>query len=79
MEEKQEDKRIELFGKNYKDSELTNKQKALINHIGDIDGKLRQAQFNVDQYSFCKVSFLKELESDLNESKEKEKVDTKKE
>lgn len=79
MEEKQEDKRIELFGKNYKDSELTNKQKALINHIGDIDGKLRQAQFNVDQYSFCKVSFLKELESNLNESKEKEKVDTKKE
>jgi hypothetical protein len=33
----------------------------------------------IPQYSFCKVSFLKELESNLNESKEKEKVDTKKE
>ena len=74
MEEKKDGQGINLFGKNYKDDELSDKQKALINHIGDIDGKLRQAQFDVDQHSFCKISFLKALEEDLNE-----KVETKKE
>ncbi len=80
MEEIQEDKGINLFGKNYKDGDLTGKQKALINHIGDIDGRLRQAQFDVDQLSFCKISFLKELEDELNgkDKKDKEKNSTKK-
>jgi hypothetical protein len=70
-----EDKKgIHLFGKDYKYDDLSDKQKALINHITDIDGKLKQAQFSLEQYSFCRLSFLNELEGNLNENKE-EKVD----
>jgi len=80
MEEKLDDKGLNLFGKNYKEDDLTTKQKSLINHIGDIDRKLRQAKFDVDQYGFCKLSFLKALEDDLNDSrKDKEEKDSTKE
>ena len=72
-----EERKINLFGKDYDEDKLTDKQKVIINHLGDIDGKLRQAQFDVEQLSFCKISFLNELEKELkngtNENKNKKK------
>jgi hypothetical protein len=70
--EKQESRKLNLFGKEYGEDKLSDKQKAIINHIGDIDGKLKRAQFDVDQYNFCKISFLNELEKELKDEGKKE-------
>jgi len=71
--ENKESRKLNLFGKEYDEDKLSDKQKAIINHLGDIDGKLRQAQFDVDQYSFCKISFLNELEKELKGESKKDK------
>ena len=68
-----EERKINLFGKEYDEDKLTSKQKAILNHLGDIDGKLRQAQFDVEQLSFCKISFLNELEKELKNDNKKDK------
>jgi uncharacterized protein YdeI (BOF family) len=33
----------------YTEDQLTDQQKVMINHIGDLDRKIRSAQFNLDQ------------------------------
>ena len=68
-----EERKVNLFGKEYDEDKLTSKQKAILNHLGDIDGKLRQAQFDVEQFSFCKISFLNELEKELKNDDKKDK------
>ena len=68
-----EERKVNLFGKEYDEDKLTSKQKAILNHLGDIDGKLRQAQFDVEQLSFCKISFLNELEKELKNDNKKDK------
>lgn len=68
-----EERKVNLFGKEYDEDKLTSKQKAILNHLGDIDGKLRQAQFDVEQLSFCKISFLNELEKELKNDDKKDK------
>ena len=74
MAKKEKETTINLFGKDYKESELTDEQKTMINHIADLDRKVSGAEFNITQLRFGRQAFLDALQVDLN--KEPEEVET---
>ena len=45
--------------------ELTDEQKAYVNHIADLDRKISSSQFNLEQLQFGKQAFLKALKEIL--------------
>jgi hypothetical protein len=63
---------ITINDKEYTEDQLTDQQKVIINHISDLDRKIRSAQFNLDQLSVGRDSFMKML----TESLEAEVVET---
>ena len=71
MAEKQKEKPIKLFDKEYKESDLTDNQKMMINHISDLDRKLSSSEFNLTQLRFGRQAFVDALKLDL----EKEEVE----
>tara|TARA_R100000664_G_scaffold23075_1_gene32644 strand:+ start:5818 stop:6045 length:228 start_codon:yes stop_codon:yes gene_type:complete len=71
MAEKQKEKPIKLFDKEYKESDLTDNQKMMINHISDLDRKISSSEFNLTQLRFGKQAFVDALKLDL----EKEEVE----
>ena len=74
MAKKEKETTINLFGKDYKESELTDEQKVMINHISDLDRKVGTSEFNLTQLRFGRQAFLDALQVDLN--KEPEEVET---
>ena len=56
----------------YTEDQLTEQQKVIINHIGDLDRKISSTQFNLDQLSVGKQAFIDMLTVDL--AKEAEAV-----
>jgi hypothetical protein len=73
MEEKQTNT-ITINNKEYTEDQLTDQQKVIINHIGDLDRKIRSAEFNVDQLKVGREAFAKmltdSLENDNNNNPE---------
>jgi len=68
---------ITINGVDYTDDQLTNEQKVMINHIGDLDRKMRSAQFNLDQLQVGRDAFVNMLTSSLedgNRVKEEEMI-----
>tara|TARA_R100000781_G_C4071674_1_gene124657 strand:+ start:1060 stop:1290 length:231 start_codon:yes stop_codon:yes gene_type:complete len=63
---------VNLFGKDYKESELNDEQKVMINHVADLDRKIGSSDFNLTQLKFGKQAFLDALKVSL-EKDEKEK------
>ena len=51
----------------YTEDQLTDQQKVLINHIGDLDRKIRSAQFNLDQLGVGRDAFVKMLKDSLED------------
>jgi uncharacterized protein YdeI (BOF family) len=49
----------------YTDDQLTDQQKVMINHIGDLDRKIRSTQFNLDQLNVGRNAFMGMLKSSL--------------
>jgi len=49
----------------YTEDQLTDPQKTLINHIGDLDRKIRSTQFNLDQLTVGRDAFVKLLKDSL--------------
>jgi len=49
----------------YTEDQLTDQQKVLINHIGDLDRKIRSTQFNLDQLTVGKDAFVNTLKDSL--------------
>ena len=66
MAEKQKEKPIKLFDKEYKESDLTDNQKTMINHISDLDKKINNSEFNLTQLRFGRQAFIDALKTDLN-------------
>lgn len=70
MAEKQT-KTITINGTDYTEDQLTDQQKVMINHIGDLDRKIGSTQFNLDQLQVGKQAFMdmltKSLEADTTE------------
>ena len=68
-----EQKRVLTFDdKEYVIEDMTDEQKALLNHINDLQNKINSMQFNLDQISVGKDAFIEKLREALVEDKEKE-------
>lgn len=58
---------ITINGTEYTEDQLTDQQKVMINHIGDLDRKIRSAQFNIDQLNVGREAFANMLTASLAE------------
>ena len=56
---------VDIDGKQYTEDQLTDQQKVIINHIADLDRKIRSTQFNLDQLSVGKDAFVNMLTASL--------------
>lgn len=68
---------ITINGTDYTEDQLTEQQRIIINHIGDLDRKIRSAQFNLDQLAVGREAFMNMLTSSLedgNRVKEEEMI-----
>jgi hypothetical protein len=63
---------ITINDKEYTEDQLTNEQKVMINHIGDLDRKIRNTQFALDQLTVGKEAFVKMLTESLEAAEETE-------
>ena len=45
----------------YTEDQLTDQQKVMVNHVADLDRKIRSAQFNMDQLNVGKQAFMQLL------------------
>lgn len=54
----------------YKVDDLTEQQVMLVNHVADLDRKLAQSQFNLDQLQGGREFFMKKLEVELESDEE---------
>ena len=58
---------ITINDKDYTEDQLNDQQKAMINHIADLDRKIRSAQFNLDQLTVGRDAFMQMLNASLQE------------
>jgi hypothetical protein len=49
----------------YTEDQLTDQQKVIINHIADLDRKIRSTQFNLDQLTVGRDAFVNILTASL--------------
>ena len=61
---------ITINDKDYTEDQLTDQQKVIINHVADLDRKIRSAQFNLDQLTVGRDAFMQMLNASLVESAE---------
>jgi len=62
---------ITINDKSYTEDQLTDQQKVFVNHVADLDRKIRSAQFNMDQLNVGKQAFMQMLTASLEASDEK--------
>ena len=65
-------KTITINGTDYTEDQLTNEQKAMINHIADLERKIGTTQFNLDQLNVGRQAFANMLNESLAEATEEE-------
>ena len=68
---KKEKQKLNLFDKEYDIDDLTDEQKAMVNHIADLENKIGSMAFNMDQLTVGKEAFILRLQESL-ESEDKE-------
>ncbi len=61
---------ITIDGVDYTEDQLTDQQKAMVNHISDLDRKINSTQFNLDQLNVGKSAFVNMLTESLKEPTE---------
>jgi uncharacterized protein YdeI (BOF family) len=61
---------ITINDKDYTEDQLTDQQKVIINHIGDLDRKIRNTQFSLDQLNVGRNAFADMLEKSLDSAEE---------
>ena len=67
-----EEPKVSIEGKEYKVSDLTTEQVDMVNHVADLDNKLRSAQFNITQMQGGRNFFMDMLNKKLEEGKPEE-------
>ena len=60
-----EEPKVSIEGKEYKVSDLTTEQVDMVNHVADLDNKLRSAQFNITQLQGGRNFFMDMLNKSL--------------
>jgi|TARA_R100000455_G_C6257002_1_gene112730 hypothetical protein len=68
---------ITLFDKEYKESELSDEQKVMINHVADLERKIQSSEFNLQQLRFGKQAFVDALQASVDKQSEKSDQETK--
>ena len=63
---------ITLFDKEYKESELSDEQKVMINHVADLERKIQSSEFNLQQLRFGKQAFLDALKASIKKDEEQD-------
>ena len=71
MAEKEKEKSIQIFDKEYKESDLSDEQKAMVNHIDDLSRNIVASEFNLVQLRFGRQAFVDALRVDLEKKDEK--------
>jgi hypothetical protein len=67
MSKKQKEKTaITVNDKEFFIEDMTDEQKAMINHIQDLNKKIQSSQFNLEQLNFGKNAFVNALSNSLN-------------
>ena len=56
---------ITIDDKEFNIEDMTGEQQAMINHINDLDRKIAQSQFNLEQLTFGKNAFVNSLSQSL--------------
>jgi hypothetical protein len=72
-EKKPHEQIITLFDKDYKESELSEEQKVMINHVADLERKIQSSEFNLQQLRFGKQAFLDALKASIEKDEEQDK------
>tara|TARA_R100001086_G_scaffold204510_1_gene120406 strand:- start:198 stop:425 length:228 start_codon:yes stop_codon:yes gene_type:complete len=67
-------KAIMINDKEYTEDQLNDQQKVIINHVQDLDRKIRSAQFSLDQMTVGREAFVKMLTGSLEETPEETEV-----
>ena len=62
---------VNLDGKDYKVDDLSDNQKMIITHIQDLTRKIESTQFNLQQLTVGKDSFVNLLKKELDENTDK--------
>ena len=60
---------ITIDNKEYNIDSFTDEQKAMVNHVIDLDRKLKSSEFNLIQLRFGRQAFLDALKASLKEEK----------
>jgi len=68
---------ITLFDKEYKESELSDEQKVMINHLADLERKIQSSEFNLQQLRFGKQAFVDALQASVDKQSEESGQETK--
>ena len=71
-EKKPQEQIITLFDKDYKESELSEEQKLMINHVADLERKEKSSEFNLQQLRFGKQAFLDALKASIEKDEEQD-------
>ena len=64
---KDEKKTITVNDQTHNIEDLNEQQVAMVNHLQDLERKISNARFNVDQLSVGREAFIRLLEESLNE------------
>tara|TARA_R110002167_G_scaffold231019_1_gene436193 strand:- start:672 stop:893 length:222 start_codon:yes stop_codon:yes gene_type:complete len=64
-QKEQPEQTVTIDDKEYKVSDLSEEQIALVNHVADLDKKLSSARFNVDQLNVGRGAFMNLLKESL--------------
>jgi len=64
---KDEKKTITVNDQTHNIEDLSEQQVSMVNHLQDLERKISNARFNVDQLSVGREAFIKLLEESLNE------------
>jgi restriction endonuclease S subunit len=62
---------LKIEDKEYDIEAMSNEQKAMINHIQDLDRKLQSSEFNLIQLRFGKQAFVDALKVSINKDEDK--------
>ena len=65
--EKQEQSFITVDGKQYKEDDLNDEQKAMVNHLVDLNRKIASSEFNLVQLRFGRQAFVDAFKASLQE------------
>ena len=63
---------LKIDDKEYDIESMNNEQKAMINHIADLEKKLQSSEFNLVQLRFGRQAFVDALKASIDKGEDKE-------